>query len=147
MELVRWNPMHDMFGWRRRINRMLNDSFLPVSEGKDGFSLSRWEPAIDVYDTDTGIVVKAEMPGIDKQDIDVSVKDRVLTLTGERAVNKEINEKNVYFMERSHGRFVRSFKLPGEVDPDAIKAEYKDGVLKVEIPHPQVSQSKQVTVH
>ena len=147
MELVRWNPGHDMLGWRKRINRIFNDAFIPMSAGNEGFSLSNWEPVVDVYDTDDKVVVKAEMPGVDKKNIEILVKDGILTLTGERSVDKEINEKNVHFMERSHGRFLRSFSLPGEVDPETIKAEYKNGVLKVEIPKPQKSQPKRVSIN
>ena len=147
MELVRWNPMHDMFSLRNRINRMFNDSFMPTSHGDDSLSLSNWKPAVDIYDNDESIVVQAEMPGVDKKDIDISVKDGILTLTGERSVDKEEKEKNVYVVERAHGRFLRSFALPGEVDPEAIKAEYKDGVLKVEIPKSEKSKPKRITVH
>ena len=147
MELVKWYPMHDMLGLRNRINRMFGDSFLPMFDDDNRLSLSHWKPAVDVYDNDNSIVVKAEMPGVDKKDIDISIKDGILTLTGERSVDNEVKDNDVYFMERAYGRFHRSFRLPGEVDPDAIKADYRDGVLKVEIPKPEKSKSKQITVH
>ena len=147
MELVKWYPMHEMFGLRNRIHRMFSDSFLPNFDGDDGLTVSNWKPAVDVYDDESSIVVKAEMPGVDKKNIDISVKDGVLTLTGQRSTDNEMKEKDVYFRERAYGRFQRSFRLPGDVNPDTIKADYKDGVLKVEIPKPEKSKPKQITVH
>lgn len=147
MELVKWYPMHDMFGLRNRIHRMFGDSFLPAFDSDNELTLSNWKPAVDVYDNENSIVVKAEMPGVDKKDIDISVKDGVLTLTGERSTDNEMKEKDVYFRERAYGRFQRSFRLPGEINSDTIKADYKDGVLKVEIPKPEKSKPKQITVH
>jgi HSP20 family protein len=147
MELVKWYPIHDSFGLRNRIHRLFSDSFLPMFDSDDGLALSNWKPAVDVYDDDKSIVVKAEMPGVDKKNIDISVKDGVLTLTGERSTDNETKEKDIYYRERVYGKFQRSFRLPGEVNPDSIKADYKDGVLKVEIPKPEKSKPKQITVH
>ena len=85
--------------------------------------------------------------GIDKKDIALDVKDRVLTLKGERAFDNEVKEENFYRRERTYGKFERAFNLPAHVKIEDIKADYKDGVLRIEIPKPEVQQPKQITVH
>lgn len=147
MELVKWNPMKDVFSLRHRINSMFDDFFYPTSRGDSDWSLSSWDPRVDIYDDKDSIVIKAELPGVDKKNIKVDVKDRVLTLSGERSADKEVKEDNFYRRERSYGRFERSLTLPGEIDPNKIRADYKDGVLKIEVPKPEEQRSKQITIH
>lgn len=147
MELVRWKPVRDMFSLRNRINSMFDDFFLPSSPMDSEWGLGGWNPRADVYDDTDSIIIKAELPGVDKKHISVDVKDRVLTLSGERSEEKKVKEDNYYRRERSFGRFERSFTLPGEIDPDKIKADFKDGVLKIEIPKPEEQKPKQITIH
>ncbi len=147
MELVKWNPVRDMFSLRNRINSMFDDFFLPSSSVESEWGLGSWNPRADVYDDKDSIVIKAELPGVDKKNIHVDVKDRVLTLSGERSEEKKVKEDNYYRRERTFGRFERSFTLPGEIDPDKIKADFKDGVLKIEIPKPEEQKPKQITIH
>ena len=106
-----------------------------------------WHPAVDMFDNDDKIVLKAELPGMKKNDFSVDVKDRVLTLSGERNYDNEVKEENYYRRERACGSFKRAFHLPSDVDADNIKAEFKDGVLRVEIPKPEAQKPKQITVH
>ncbi len=147
MELVKWNPMKDMFSLRNRINAMFDDFFYPTTRSEGDWGLSSWEPRVDIYDDKDNIVIKAEMPGVDKKDIKVDVKDRVLTLSGERSADKEVKEDSYYRRERTFGRFERSFTLPGEIDPEKIAAEYKDGVLKIVVPKPEEQKPKQIAIH
>jgi HSP20 family protein len=91
-------------------------------------------------------VITAEIPGVDKKDISVDVKDRVLTLRGERSSDNEVKEDRFYRRERTFGKFERSFTLPAAVDPDNIKAEYRDGVLKIEVPKPEGHKPRQINV-
>lgn len=147
MELVRWNPMRNMFGFRPSMNSLLDDFFLPMRKVDDEKSFWSWNPKVDIYDEDNHIVVKAELPGVDKNDIVVDIKDRVLTLKGERSTDNEVKEDDYYRKERSYGRFERRFALPGDVNTDDIKAEYKDGLLKIDIPKPEQDKPKQITVH
>jgi HSP20 family protein len=102
---------------------------------------------VDIYENEDTVVVKAELPGVDKEDIKVDLKDGVLTLSGQRSHEKEVKEENYYRKERAFGRFQRSFSVPTEIDPDKIKAEFKDGVLKVEIPKPEEQKPKKIAVH
>ena len=92
-------------------------------------------------------MIKAELPGVDKKDITIDLKDRRLTLSGERNYDNEVKEENYYRRERSYGKFQRSFSLPADVDSDRITAEFKNGVLRVEVPKPEEQKAKQVTIH
>ena len=90
--------------------------------------------SLDIMDHKDKIVIKAELPGVDKKDIKVDLKDHVLTLSGERSYENEVKEDNYYHRERTFGTFQRSFRLPVNLDPDKIKADYKDGVLEMILP-------------
>ncbi len=147
MQLVRWNPMNEMFSFRRPLSRVFDDFFLPRTTTEDGSLTWGWNPVVDIYDNEDSIVIKAELPGVSKKDIEIDIKDRVLTLKGERSADNEVKEDTYYRRERTYGRFERSFTLPANVDPDKIKADYSDGVLKIEVPKPEDQKPKQVTVH
>jgi HSP20 family protein len=101
---------------------------------------------VDVYENDHSLVVKAELPGMEKDQIAVDVQGRILTIKGERTSDKEVDEEHYYQRERIQGRFERAFALPVEPDPEAIKAEYKDGILKIEVPKPAEQRSKKISV-
>ena len=147
MDLIRWNPARDLFGLQSQMNRMLDDFFVPSKRSDNGASLWSWNPAVDIFDNDENIIIKAELPGMDKKDISVDVKDRVLTLKGERNSDTEVKEDNFYRRERVYGKFERAFTLPAAVDPESIKADYADGVLKIEVPKPNGYKPKQIAVH
>lgn len=147
MELIRWNPMRDMFSLRHQMNHIFDDVFKPVVRGDSRLSMWNWNPTVDIYDNDENIVIKAELPGIDRKDIVIDVKDGVLTLKGERSFDNEIKEEKYYCRERTFGKFERVFRLPAKVDPEKISADYKDGILKIDIPKPEEQQPKQITVH
>ena len=146
MELVRWNPIRDMFGLRNHMNRAFGDFYFPTNREEGDLSMWNWNPVVDVYDNDDNIVLKAEIPGIDKKDIEIDVKGRVLTLKGERSSDNEVKEDNYYRRERCFGKFERAFNLPVNVELDKIKANYKDGLLEIEIPKPEEKKPKQITV-
>ena len=147
MELIRWNPRRDFFNWPVRMNRLFEDFFQPTVFSGEETAPWNWQPTADLYETDNQFVITAELPGVDKKDIGVDVKGRVLTLSGERSSENEVKEKNYHHEERIYGKFERSFTLPADVDPDKVKADYKDGILKIEIPKPEGRKPKQITVH
>jgi HSP20 family protein len=147
MELIRWNPMREMFNFRRQMSHLFDDAFSPIVRDDVKLSLWDWNPVVDVYDNDENIVINAELPGIDKKDINIDVKDGVLTLKGERSYDNEVKKDKYYRRERSFGRFERAFQLPADVDPEKISADYKDGILKIGIPKPEEQKPKQITVH
>ena len=147
MELVRWNPRRDLFNWPLRTNRVFEGFFHPALFNEEGVSVWNWHPVVDIYENDDNIVITAELPGVDKKDISVDVNGRILTLKGERSADNEVKEDNYYRKERSYGKFERSFTLPADVDPDKVKADFKDGILKLDIPKPEAHKPKQITVH
>ena len=131
---------------RRDMDRMFNRVW-----GEFGLSLRphrvRDLPAIDLSETENAMILKAELPGIDKKDISVDIKHRVLTVKGERNADHEVKEDKYYRRERVYGKFERSFTLPASVDPEQIKADYNDGVLKIEVPKPAEQKPRQISVN
>ena len=146
MQLVKWNPMRDMLNLNGRADRLFNDFFYPSRGVLPSRDLD-WNPRVDIYEEEDAIVLKAELPGVEKDNIVVDVKDRVLTLKGERSSNSEVKEENYYRRERTFGSFERRFNLPDNVDAEKITADYKDGVLKVDIPKPEETKQRKITVH
>ncbi len=147
MQLVRFNPMREMFNVRNRMNHIFDDFFSPTLKGDQEASLWNWKPVVDVYDNDDNIVIKAELPGVDKENIDIDVTGRFLTLKGERSVENEVKEEKYHRKERAYGKFERVFTLPAEVDSEKIEADYKDGVLTINIPKPEKEKPRQITIH
>ncbi|MCP4106996.1 MAG: Hsp20/alpha crystallin family protein [Desulfobacteraceae bacterium] len=143
MNLVKWNPLSDMVSFR---NRFFDEAFFPAKWDEQLASF-RLNPAVDVYENDSSYVISAELPGLDKENISVDLKDRVLTLRGERSCEDEKKEDKYFRKERAYGKFQRVFTLPGGVDSKKIAAEYKDGVLKVNIPKTEEVKPKKITIH
>jgi len=146
MQLVRWNPLKEMSLLRNHFSNFLSDPFFPAETAGDEGSRNVW-PAVDIFEKDGKMVIKAELPGMDKKDISLDIQNDVLTLRGERKYENEVKEENFFRKEMSHGTFVRSFTLLGDVDTDRIKAEFKDGILTVEVPSPETPKPKQITVN
>jgi HSP20 family protein len=147
MTLVKWSPAREMMTLQDRINRFFDDSFFRAGFREDDIALSTWNPMVDIYDDNDKIVIKAELPGMEKKDISIDMKDRILTLKGERSVDNGVKEDSYYRRERSFGRFERAFTMPTGLNPDKIKADYRDGVLKIEVPKPEEEKPKQITIH
>jgi len=146
MNLVRWNPWREMTTLQSRINRLFDEPFFRTDR-EDHEVMGMWYPVVDMFEENDSFVIKAELPGMDKKDISVDVKDRVLTLKGERKYENEVKEENYYRRERSYGKFQRAFTLPADIDPNEIKADYKDGLLKIEVPKPEDHKPKEITIH
>ena len=147
MNLVRWNPFREMTTMQNRIDRMFNHPYWPSGRVDDDTGMGMWNPVVDLYEKDDHFVIKAELPGVDKKDITIDLKNRLLTLSGQRSYENEVKEENFYRRERSYGKFQRAFTLPSDVDSDKIKAEFKDGLLKIEVPKPEEHKPKTVTIH
>ncbi len=107
---------------------------------------SAWLPSIDVSETKEAIIIRAEVPGISKDDIDVTVADGTLTLKGEKKHEHEEKEENFHLVESSHGSFSRTFRLPDEIDTENVNAVYTDGVLKITVPKTEKEEPKKITV-
>ena len=146
MELVRFNPSRGLTPLRRRMDSLFDDFFGDLFDGRQTDLARGWNPKVDIFEEDDQFVVKAELPGVEKDKIAIDINGRVLTVKGERASENEVKEKNYYRQECAYGTFQRSFTLPNETDSEQIKAEYKDGVLRVSIPKPEARQPKKITV-
>jgi HSP20 family protein len=147
MELTRWNRLGDLPVLQDRINRIFNDTFSKVGAASDELTGHSWKPVVDIIDNDNSIVIKADLPGVDKKNIIIDYRDRVLTLKGERVDESEVKEDHYYKRERVCGSFIRSFTLPASVAADKISADYKEGVLKIEIPKPEEQKPNRITIN
>jgi HSP20 family protein len=147
--LVRWNPWRD-FGSLTRNFDQLFDTLAPGStrgpNGEETDFLGTWYPAVDIFDNDNEIILKAELPGLKKEDIDIHVEDNLLTLRGERKREEEVKEKGFFRSERAYGAFSRSFTLPATVAVKKISADYKDGILAVTLPKAEEAKPRQIEV-
>jgi HSP20 family protein len=147
MDLIRWNPWNELVSLRERMNRVFDDSLFRPDRREDPLAMGTWSPAVDMFEKDDKVVIKAELPGLDKNDISLDLQNGVLTLKGERKYENEVKEENYYRREMSCGKFIRSFSLPGDVDADKIKAEFQNGLLTVEVPKPEEHKPKQIPVN
>jgi len=145
MAIIRWDPFREMVTLREKMNRLFEDAVTGQREDRDLVS-STWSPAVDIYETENGIVLTAELPGIEDKDIAVKLEDNSLTLKGERQFQKETKEENYHRIERSYGSFYRSFTIPPYVDQEKIKAEHEHGVLKIFLPKKHESKPRAVKV-
>ena len=146
MAIVRWDPFRNINTLQERINRLFEDAF-PRSTEDDQDMVCAWRPMVDIYETESGIVIQADLPGVEKEHVSVEVKDNILTIQGERRDDSTAGDENYYRRERTCGSFQRSFTLRSVITPDLIKASFRNGVLKVEIPKPEEEKPKQVTVN
>ena len=147
MTIVKWDPFRNVAALQDRINRIFDESFSRTADLNDDISMGVWKPSVDIYETDEAIILVAELPGIKKEDVSVEIKDNLLTLKGKRIEDKAVSEECYFRKERCFGTFSRAFNLQHRVQPDKIKARFKDGVLKIEIPKPEEEKPKQITVN
>ena len=148
MAIVTWEPFRDLVAVQDRLNRVFDEAFrgAPRGSNEDSALGGQWAPAVDIFEHEGNLVLKAELPGIEPKDVDVSVENNVLTLRGERKFETEVKRDKYHRVERVYGTFSRSFTLPNVVDTDKIKADYKDGVLQVTLPQREEAKPKQIQV-
>src|SRR5580692_4559040 len=141
----RWDqPLRGATTLQEQINRVLGDMVGRTSEESN---LTPWAPAVDIYETEHELVVKADLPEVDPQDLDIRVENNILTIRGERKFENEVNEENYLRVERAYGSFSRSFSLANSVKSDAIKADYQNGVLTLTLPKREEAKPKQIKVN
>ena len=148
MAIVRWEPFRDLMTVQERMNRIFDEAFRGApARSEDDWALGgTWAPAVDIYEQDGTLVLKAELPGIDPKDVDVRVENNVLTLHGERKFENEVKRDQYHRVERAYGTFSRSFTLPSVVDTANIKAEFKEGLLRVVMPKREEAKPKQISI-
>jgi HSP20 family protein len=143
--IARWEPFRGLSTLHDQVNRLFNETMF---QGRgDESALTTWAPAVDIYETPNELVVKADLPEMQEKDIDIRVENNLLTIGGERKFEKNISEDNYLRVERSYGSFSRSFSLPNTVNTESIHAEYKNGVLTVNLPKREESKPRQVKIN
>lgn len=145
MELTRWDPFKDLQALQDRMNRLFQEGVGRTGRSDEVLG-GHWIPAVDIYEDDQEFVVKAELPGLESKDVDVQIQENVLTLKGERRLEREIDKERYHRLERSYGTFQRSFTLPNIVEQEKVKAKFKDGVLEIRIPKEERVKPKQIKV-
>lgn len=143
MALTKWDPFKDLLFLQDRMSRIFDEALLKYKGGAGG---GAWFPPVDIYETEELIILKAELPGIDMESVDIEVKDSTITLRGERKLEKNLKEENYHRMERFYGTFQRVFNLPYIIDRNDIKASLKDGVLKITVPKYKEAKVKAIKV-
>lgn len=145
MAIIRWDPFRDLVTLREKMNRLFEDAVTARGEEKDMIS-STWAPSVDIFETENALVLTAEVPGVDEDNIEIKIEDNTLSLKGERKFEKETHEENYHRIERSYGSFYRSFTIPRQVDQEKIKAEHDNGVLRITMPKKTESKPKTIKV-
>jgi HSP20 family protein len=135
-------PFRGFGSLQDQINRIFNESF----ERSSDEGLTTWAPAVDIYETEHELVVKADLPDVKPEDLDIRVENNILTIHGERKFEKKVSEDKYLRVERAYGSFTRSFSLSNSVKAEDIKADYKDGVLTLTIPKREEAKPKQIKV-
>jgi len=142
--LTHWEPFRGATSLQDQVNRLFNDALERQAEES---SLTAWAPAVDIYETEQELVVKADLPEVDPKDLDIRVENNLLTIRGERKFEKKVTEENYLRVERAYGSFARSFTLANSVNSEAIKADYQNGVLTLTIPKREEAKPKQIKVN
>ncbi|UCB52177.1 MAG: Hsp20/alpha crystallin family protein [Candidatus Zixiibacteriota bacterium] len=145
MAITRWRPFRDVVSVQDEMNRLFDDIF-GHGPARVQWTDGVWNPSVDVSEDKDNVVVRAEMPGLNKDDVKISVQDNVLTLKGEKKQEKEEKESDYHRIERSYGSFCRSFQLPTAVEADKIKASYRDGVLNITLPKTEEVKPKEIPI-
>jgi HSP20 family protein len=137
----------DLMTLQDRMNRLFQETLPRTTNPRDELYAGTWLPAVDIYEDEQAIVLKADLPEVEPKNVDVRVEDNTLFLKGERKFENEVKEENFHRVERAYGSFSRSFALPHTVAADKIVAEYKNGVLKITMPKREESKPKQIRVN
>jgi HSP20 family protein len=145
MALVRWEPGREVDSLQSEVNRVF-DAFFGGSAAGTASRARRWVPPMDLVETDDHLVLRADLPGMKRDDVEIEIKDGALTVSGERKAEHEENAEGYYRVERAYGRFSRSLTLPDGIEPDAVEAHFQDGVLEVRIPKPAERKPHRVEI-
>jgi len=140
-------PWRDFGTLQDRINKIFDQTVRTLyPDAEEDLERGTWAPAVDIHETEDSFIVKADVPGVSKDDIQIDLKDGTLTLRGEKKLENKVSKDNYVRVERSYGTFVRSFTLPKNVDSEKIQAKYKDGVLELKLPKKEEAKPKQIKV-
>jgi HSP20 family protein len=147
--LTRWNPFRELEEMQRRMAALLDWSPFrrtSLTTDEETITVPEWSPLVDIVEDDNEYLLKVELPEVSKDDVKVTVEGGTLTISGERKAEKEEKNRKYHRVERFYGRFVRSFTIPEDADADNVRAEFKDGVLRVHLPKSEKARPKQIEV-
>jgi len=145
MSIVRYDPFRDLRSLQDEVNRLFSTNLNRVF-GDEGIARGAWNPNVDIYENKDQIVIEAELPGMSREDFDLSFENNVITLRGERRFEKKDDSDNYHRVERSYGSFTRSFTLPPTVSGEGISAEYRNGVLRVTLPKREEVKARRIEI-
>ena len=146
MAIVRWEPLREFSTLQNEMNRLFNTVFdTPAANG--GATLRRWMPAMDLVETQDHFVLRADLPGLSEEDVNIEVEDRVLTVSGERKTEHETTKEGYHRVERAFGAFSRSLTLPDGVNAEAVEASFGRGVLEIRIPKPEQRKPRKIAIN
>ncbi|MCU1264410.1 MAG: hspA 1 [Acidobacteria bacterium] len=145
MSIVRYDPFRDLRTLQEEVNRLFSNNLTP-SFGDEGIGRGAWNPNVDIYENKDQIVLEAELPGMKREDFDLTIENSVITLRGERRFEKKDDADNYHRVERAYGSFTRSFTLPQTVSGDGATAEYRNGVLRVTLPKREETKARRIEI-
>lgn len=146
MNLIKWDPFRELEDVSNRLNRIFRRPTAHADAGQEMLLAADWTPSADISETDSAYLIKTEIPGVNKEDVKVTLQNGTLTIQGERKLEKEEKGKKYHRIERSYGSFMRSFQMPDDADENSVKAEFKDGVLNVTLAKSDKAKSKAISV-
>jgi HSP20 family protein len=138
--------MGNLYAFQNEMNRMFHELF-HSGNGEAGSKVSTWTPSVDIYETDDALVIKAELPGVSKDDVSVEIHENTLTLRGQRKHETEVKDEHYHRVERAYGTFQRSFVLPSMVDREKVQATFKDGVLELHLPRLESTKPRRIAIN
>jgi len=148
--ITRWDPLSEFSSLQDRFNQLLSQPgglFRNMGASMDQpLAFGNFAPPVDIYEDDHQVTIQAELPGVEEKDLNITVENNVLTITGERKLENEENKENFHRIERSYGRFTRSFTLPSTLDTENINADFNNGVLKIVLNKSEAAKPKQIKV-
>ncbi len=145
MSIVRYDPFRDLRSLQDEVNRLFSTNLSRVF-GDEGIARGAWNPNVDIYESKDQIVIEAELPGMSREDFDLSFENNIITLRGERRFEKKDESDNYHRVERSYGSFTRSFTLPPTVTGEGITAEYRNGVLRVTLQKREEVKARRIEI-
>ena len=146
MTIVRWEPLRELSSLQSEMNRLFNTVFDAPAGGGSGGVLRRWVPAMDLVESGDHFVLRADLPGMSEEDIEIELEDGTLTVSGERKAEHEVNKDGYHRIERAFGSFSRSLTLPEGIDADAVSARFDRGVLEIRIPKPEARKPRRISI-
>src|SRR6266513_5981083 len=145
MTIVRYDPFRDLRTLQEEVNRLFSNN-LTLSFGEEGIARGAWNPNVDIYENKDQIVLEAELPGMNREDFDLTIENNVITLRGERHFEKKDETDNYHRVERAYGGFLRSFTLPNSVSGEGATADYRNGVLRVVLHKKEETKARRIEI-